>query len=184
MTSPVLALPILFDAVCARFRDDETNVPNLFGWNESDKKLTRGDRITWAPGDGGGSLGAMNPARNPGGNPRPLATLEELFTVEVLASDKDQPESELGAYTAARLLFDAWYRAVYLAAHGTFRVLSCTWLTDQKVRRYGAGIRVICAIQAKIPDAPMAVAPVDTKADLTVELLDVSESIEVLPTDT
>lgn len=164
----VLALPKLFDDVVAQFAADGTAVPNLFGWRKSAQQLTTGKRIVWIPGDPRGSLGAMLPARNPGRNPRPVGTLEELFTVEISSNDPTQLEDERAQYQATRELYDAWYRAVYLAARGTFRVVSDEWVVDKKERRYGATIRCVCAIQAEIPDAAAATAPVDTGALIDV----------------
>lgn len=164
----ILALPKLFDDVNARFVAEGTGVPNLFGWRKSAQQLATGKRIVWIPGDTRGSLGAMLPARNPGRNPRPIATLEELFTVEISSNDPTQLEDERAQYQATRELYDAWYRAVYLAARGTFRVLSDEWIVDKKERRFGAAIRVVCAVQAEIPDAPPATAPVDTGAVIDV----------------
>jgi hypothetical protein len=158
----------LFDAVVARFTLDGTEVSNVFGWRESPKKIVTGNRIAWIPGDEGGALGEMGPARNPGGNARSLGTLGELFTVEIVAYDHTSPTDEKAQYKAARFLFDAWYRAVYLAARGTFDLVSSEWIRDKKELRAGAGIRVVCSIQALIPDTQYPYAPEDVRADVDV----------------
>lgn len=175
-----LALPHLFDAVVSRFTVEGTNVPNLFGWRTSGQQLTTGPRIVWIPGDPNGSLGQVSPPRNPGRNPRPIATLDELFTVEIVSSDSTHPESERHQYQAVRELFDAWFRAVYLAAHGTVRILSTAWIGPAKERRHGAGIRAVCAIQAMIPDEPFAVvAPAEASVSVDLTELDVTEKVDV-----
>ena len=183
----ILALPRLYDAVVARFAAEAAvgvdPVPNLFGWRTSAQKLITGNRICWIPGDPNGELGQVKAARNPGRNPRSLATIDELFTVEVIASDADptKRENERIQYQAARVLYDAWYRAIHLAASGTFTIQSLDWITDKKERRFGAGIRAVCTIEAMLPDKVFTSAPVDTSAVIDTELLDVTEQDEITP---
>jgi len=150
-TAPVLATPV-----------------QVFGWREPAHRAGS-MRIVWVPGDGG-DLGEIAPPRNPRRNPRPLATVHELFTVFLEASDPAAPEDELAQYTAARLLFDAWLRAVYLASHGTYAIRSARWVDEKVTRRYGATLRVVGSIEAMVPDAPFESAPVDTEADVTTYL--------------
>jgi hypothetical protein len=175
----MFAVTYLFDNVVARFQDEGTQVPNLFGSREPAKKLVTGNRITWVPGDPNGALGAMLPAKQPGRNPRPLMTIEELVTVEIQASDPSSPENERKQYEATRLLYDAWLRAVYLAARGTFRVVTSSWLNDKKERRHGAAIRVVLAIDAMVPDLAQEIAPVDTGANIDVHEFDVTDNLTV-----
>lgn len=177
----MFALTHLFDAVTARFQDEGTHVPNLFGWREPAKKTVTGNRITWVPGDPNGVLGAMTAAKQPGRNPRPLMTIEELVTVEIQASDPGNPEDERAQYVATRLLYDAWLRAVYLAARGTFRIVASSWLTEKKERRYGACIRVVLAIDAMVPDLAHEIAAADTGANIDVHELDVTQNLTVSP---
>lgn len=180
----VLALETLYDAVRARMDADTlaldpeaTPVPQPFGWREPAKR-TGTMRIVWIPGDDeSGDLGELGPARNPGRNPRPLATLRELFTVYLEAADITAPEDERKQYTATRLLFDAWLRAVHLAARGTYTIESAGWVIEKTTRRYGAAIRVLATIEAMVPDAPLEVAPTDTRAEVDVELLDNTETV-------
>lgn len=169
-----LALPVLFDAVVARFKLDSTDAENVFGWRQPQKHKVRESRIVWVPGDIGGSAGEIRAARNPGGNPRSLATLGELFTVHVSANDPQFPENELGQYQATRLLYDAWYRAVYLAAHGTFSVQSLEWNVTKNERRHGAGLICVCEVEALVPDSPYTTVPLEG-ADITTSLDDVDE---------
>lgn len=172
------ALTKLFDDVGARFVLEGLEVPNLFGWREPARKTTTGKRIVWYPGDPQGELGELASARYPGRNPRPLATLHELFTVEITTSDTATPENERAQYLAVRELFDAWFRAVHLAASGTFRIVSSEWVIDKKERRHGACIRVVASVEAMIPDVEITSAPVDTTADIDVDELDVSEAFQ------
>lgn len=172
------ALTKLYDDVVARFALEDLDVPNLFGWREPARKVETGNRIVWYPGDPRGDLGELAGARYPGRNPRSLATLNELFTVEITASDASSPETERSQYLAVRDLFDAWYRAVHLAASGTFKIISNEWVIDKKERRHGACIRVVASIEAMIPDTEITTAPVDTSASIDVDELDESENLE------
>lgn len=182
-----LALEYLFDQVVARFAADSTVAANYFGWREPPKQLGvsggRTARIVWRPGDPNGSVGAVQSPRGPGATPaRPLGDLKELFTVEITAADNTAPENERKQYAACRLLFDAWYRAVYLKAGGSFVVQSANWLRgtgDSPVRRHGATMQVVCTILAKIPDIQYTTAPVDTDAEIESSLEDVDETLTI-----
>lgn len=181
----VLALPDLYDAVVARFAAESTLVPNLFGWRDPPQKLTLGTRICWVPGDdASGDVGDVGAARYPGRNPRPLGTLNEIFTVLILSSDTATPEFERAQYQAVRELFDAWYRACYLHARDTFAVRSSSWVIEKRERRYGACLRLVCTIQAMIPDAPATDANADVGMNAgVVAALDTTE-LDVTETDT
>jgi hypothetical protein len=149
----VFALPRLFDAVTARFAAEGLPVPMSFGWRTSSEQIQTTRRITWTPGDTNGGLGAVGAARFPGQDPRrPLAQLLEACTVEIFAADEVLGAEERAQYQAARVLFDAWLRAVYLEAHGTFKIVSATWAGGDRGRRMGATIRVVFTIQAPIFD--------------------------------
>lgn len=173
------ALTHLYDAVVARFEQEGTNVPNLFGWRKPPQREITGPRITWYPGDPNGALGTIGPAKQPGRNPRSLGTVNELFTVEIHGEDPSAPNDERKQYEATRLLYDAWYRAVYLAARGTFTITTPQWITDKKEFRNGAAIRVVGTIEAMIPDVTQKIAPVDVRAVVDAEQLDVTETITV-----
>jgi hypothetical protein len=175
----VLALPLLFEAVVARFALDGTVCAQHFGWHEPPKLGPTNARITWSPGDVGGAIGAVEPPKQPGRNPRPLGTVAELCTVDIYAFDPTAPTVELAQYTAARLLFDAWYRAVYLAARGTFELLSSQWIRPLSGRAHGACIRAIVRVDAMIPDTCYPLAPSDSQAALGVSLLDVTENLTI-----
>lgn len=183
-----LAITTLYDAVAQRFVDDGLTVPMAFGWRSSAQVgVTPLRRIVWIPGDENGNLGAILPPKYPGFNPllgaRPLATLEELVTIEITSYDTTASENERAQYQATRELFDQLIRAVYLAAHGTYRYVSQKWITVRKERRFGAAIRVVLAVQAVIPDAANAIESVsaDAVAALNLAELDVTESIVVAP---
>lgn len=187
--SIVFALTKLFDDVVARFALDAAAldppvdpVPNLFGWRKPTEQMRTSHRIAWVPGDDeSGDLGTIDGARFPGRNPRPLATLVEVFTVYIEAFDIAAPNDEQAQYQATRELFDAWYRAVYLAARGTFSIQRSSWLTERTVSRRGGALRVLCTIDAMVPDAPSAIAPVDTRAEIEVAELDLTETMESAP---
>lgn len=166
----VLALPRAYDAVVARFADEGTDCDFGFGWRENQKQLVSSRRIVVQPGDVSGALGDVSSARFPGRNPRPIGTLNELFTVFVEAYDPTDAENERAQYQATRELWDAFYRALYLACYGTFEIVSSKWDTSKNVRRRGAMIVAVISLQAMIPDSPLETAPVDTSADITPSL--------------
>lgn len=169
--SDKLALEKLFEDVTHRFEDEGTGVPNVFGWRTPALRGAQQNRICWVPGDPSGAAGEVTSARQPGRNPRSLATLEELFTVIIEARDAVMMdlENEIYQYAAARLLFDAWYRAVYLSARTTVAVKSTSWMVDRTTRRHGATLRVVCTVQSMIPDSAYVVAE-DVEAVVDVQL--------------
>lgn len=173
-----LALINLYNGVVALYSAEGTNVPNHFGWRKPAQAQhdTPGNRIVWYPGDPRGQLGKVGPARNPGQNPRSLATLNELFTVEISGCDLTSLVDETKQYIATRFLFDAWFRAVYKLARGTFAIESSEWEIDKKEGRFGATIRVVCTIQSKVPDKEFISAPVDTNAEVAIQELNITET--------
>lgn len=180
-----LALLTLYDAVVAQFAaDDMTAVAQPFGWRFVAQQYV-GNRIVWVPGNPAGIVGRMLPPRNPGGDPRSLGTLEEQFYVVICGQDPAAPENERAQYDFTRRLRDFWFRAVYRAAHGTFQIVGEEWLgIENPERRYGTAIRVLGAIQSKVPDvAPdgpdYQLAPADTGAEVDVSELDNTEHITV-----
>lgn len=81
-------------------------------------------------------------------------------------------------WKAARILYDAWYRAVYRATYGRFEILSTEWMHPRKEGAWGATIRVVGAIESMIPDSATGAAPADVGADITVlQLTNLSEHI-------
>ena len=177
----VLALTHLFDAVEARFLVEGTDAPNVFGWRTPAQRSATPRRIAWVPG-AEGEIGRLMGARSPGGagaGARPIALLRELFTVYIEAQDAAASESERTQYQAARELFDAWWRAVYLAAHGTVTLESVRWSDSKLERRYGASIIAVCAIDAVIPDAPYTIAPSESGAQITTSVLDETETTQI-----
>jgi hypothetical protein len=178
--TPVLALNKLYDDVEAQLTADGTAVTCYFGWREKERQRT-GDRLIWEPGDSSDSAGRLVAARKPGRTPRPLATLEELCTVYVVATDETDKENQRAQYTAARLLYDAFVRALYLAGYGTVSLVSSTWELDRKIRQRGAAIRVVLSVDAMIPDEPLGspynreLAPADATHNLTLSVLDNDE---------
>lgn len=169
-----LALPKLYDDVETLLADEAaasspptTPVPMAFGWRAPAYRGVS-HRIVWVPGDdSNGNLGDLAVAREPGRNPRPLWRLGELFTVYLEAFDAASPEDERAQYQAARELFDTWARAIYRVARGTIAVRNVSWVTDKKVRRFGATLRVLAMVDAMVPDLPSDIAPVDTSATVT-----------------
>ncbi len=183
MADPVLALELLYDAVVARFALEGPVCAQPFGWRFV-AQHHEGARIVWVPGNPAGAVGRIGPARNPGGEPRSLGTLAEQFYVVISAQDATAPENERLQYRATRLLRDYWFRALYLAARGTFTIETEEWLVDKKERRFGTALRVVGTIQAMIPDAGPGEpetedAPAGTGAELDVTELDNTETLIV-----
>lgn len=159
-------------------------IPVTFGWREPSIKRETSHRIVFVAGDDSGwSLGSTGAPESPGvGLARPLAALDEVWTCYLDAEDVLAPDDEAAQYVAARSLYDAWYRAVYLARI-KFSILSQRWVVDHTVRYAGAVLRITGTVSARIPDAPSTIAPSDTGAALTVHELDVSETISIPPPD-
>lgn len=173
----VLAWELLFDGVVKYFADEKIFIPNRFGWRKPANQPEMPARVIWVPGDdASGNIGKMLPPKNPGRIPeRPLATLEEIFTIYCVGADSIDRTDERRQYRAARLVLDQWYRALYYAAsaeglRGRFAVLSGAWKTEIKERPNGGAIRLLVTAEAMIPDAPASYVSVDTEAELQPEL--------------
>jgi len=174
-----LAIDFYYAAIVTRFTAEGTAAVNVFGW-QTPAQHPEGNRIAWVPGDPAGKMGEMGAPRQPGRNPRPIATLHELFTVYIDAVDTAALDDEAAQYRAARNLYNAWFRALYLAAHGNFVVRSIDWNVGPVERRYGATIRAVVAVDSMVPDKPAELAPVDTQALIDLTLEDVTET-ETIP---
>jgi hypothetical protein len=149
-----LAVEHLYDSVVASFTENAINAENVFGWRTPAQYSSELPRCAWVPGDDqSGTLGELGGARNPGQDVRALAQLGELFTVYLTAADPRDVENERAQYRATRWLYEAWYVAMYRAAHGTFKVRSQAWVKTKLERSYGATLRVVCEVQAPILDA-------------------------------
>ena len=186
-TTSTFALPRLYDAVVTRFAAEGSgpgspaDVVQSFGWREVARANTAKGRIVWTPGDDVGALGTVGAPKQPGRvTARPLATLAELVTVTISAVDPTATESELAQYEVTRALFDAWYRAVYLAARGTFAVVSSEWLIDKTTRRHGNAIRVVFTLEGAVLDSPLTSAPTDTSAVVTSTIGSTSDAPETI----
>jgi len=143
----------LLDDIEARFTAESTPATNHFGRREVTREGH--NRIVWVPGDDrSGDIGPLE-AGELGFCPRSLGTLKELFTVYVKAYDSAFAEDEMAQYRACRLLFDAWWRAVYLS-HGPRAVVKrAAWHTGDRERSRGAVIRALLQIEARLPDEPL-----------------------------
>jgi hypothetical protein len=182
----VLALDFLFDAVVARFAADAAAqdppvapIPIVWGRQKSAQQYPTGPRMVWYMGDPAGALGTLGPARsNAAAGARSLATLNQLFTVELRSADTPATD-ERAQERVVELLFHAWWRAVHTAAPGLVKIQSAEIDTTKKERPHGALLRVVCAVEAMVPDEAYTTAPVDTGAEIEVEELDHSETLEV-----
>lgn len=180
-----------FERVTARFVTEGVTVPNLFGWTTPEKQPVPGAhtrRICWVPGDPSGSavVALEAPKTDAKVFPRSLATIVEVVRVYIFAANKALPESDRAQYNATRLLFDAWYRAMYLECRGTFAVKSVLWETSKKERRHGACLVVTLHMHSPVTDEPYEddplvadVQPGDVSATVTVSELDQDAVIEV-----
>jgi len=178
----VFALEHLFDSVVQRFADEKTLIENTFGWKEPSRQSTNPNRIIWVPGDASASLGDLGAARYPGTLPaRPLAMLLESFTCLIVGADPQAVQDDRAQYHQARLNYDAWLRAVYLAAVGTFSIKSQSWDMKRMEGRFGAAIKVVGTIQAVIPDEPFTFAEVGTAGEATGFIVGPDNSTESDP---
>ena len=128
----------------------------LFGRRETPKQLNKGQhgRVVFQPGDDSGRAGTWGSARQPGRNPRPLATWKELFVVFVWSIDHEAPDDELKQYESTKRLFGLVYAAMYRAAYGTIAMGNPAWvvrgLHDERFN--GAELRVECTLDSPIFD--------------------------------
>lgn len=184
----VLAWPLLYDGVVAFFADEEIAIVNQFGWSAPTRQpggalakvvATSPRRIVWVPGDdANGNAGKMLGPINPGRMPEPpLDTLDEVFTLYFVGVDSSDTADERKQYTAARLVFDQWRRAMHYAAYGDadsggrFAVLALSWKTDVvKLKQRGAALRALVTVQAMIPDVPDYEVQTDAAALLQGQL--------------
>lgn len=177
----ILAFEDLYDSVRGEFAAQALNVEQPFGGREKSRQLGDRPRIVWVPGSETGDLGRIVPAKRPGRNPRPLLTLQELFHCQITGFDASAAEDERAQYHATRLLYDAWLRAVYLAAYGTFEIVSQRWLTQRSESRFGLSIIATGAIEAMIPDESNPEMPTEgASADMVVEILDPADGSVML----
>jgi len=185
-----LAWEKVYNDVVARFAAESTDIPNVFGWRKPKHRGAQQNRICWVPGDPSGAAGEVASALSPGGNPRSIGTLAELFTIYVEGRDATNLENELAQYAATRLIFDAWFRAAYLSVRNLLVVKSTAWMVERTTRRHGATLRAVCSVAAKIPDAAYEAAE-DVEAVVDVQLdsdddestPNTSEDMDVPPLD-
>jgi hypothetical protein len=181
----VLAVSLLYEAVRQRFADEGIAGDFSFGWYEPPKQKVGRRTVVFVPGDPSGNVGAFGAPRMPGGNPRPLAVLDELLTIVCDAYEPSAPELEHAQYEAARLLLDDVFRAIYLAAHGRFAVKSTRWIADKNVRRKGAAIEMLLTVQGVVPDAAAPEVGALTNPPLAISAevseLDHTTTVEVEP---
>jgi hypothetical protein len=181
-----LPLTDLYEKVVARFASEAaaevppaTPPPQRFGWREPDYQGPM-PRIVWVPGDGSNAASIV-PARNPQtAEGRILYTIEELFTVYVLAADTTNLESEIHQYTAVRLLADYWLRCARLEASTNLEIQSVSWVDDLKLRRRGAALRIVCSIAGGIPDRTLSYVE-DVAAYEAAELDDTADESVWIP---
>lgn len=180
----VLALPKLFDDIVARIAAEvvppATATPCVWGKRQVAKQDPGPPRIVIVPGDDGdGDIGELGAPKQPGRNPRPIANLEELFTVYLEAADRTSQttlDTERAQYQVCRELFDTFYRHAHASAPGRFRLLEGRWITEKVIAPYGATIRLLCTIEAPVFDAIPESAPKDTKADVATSVYNVTET--------
>jgi len=189
----VLALPLLFDAVKAGFAAELPDVSVVFGLKEVTKQINQGsggaNRVVFAPGDLSGKFADDLPPHGIGREPRPLATELEYFTVWIWGVDSSDLNDERKQYTAARLLYDVWRRAIYNATHtdgdngvGPVVIYGQEWNIKRVERKWGAEIVAVCSVQAMVPDTGLEIVAPPLTAHLTVTELDQSTTRDVVST--
>jgi len=189
MMAPTFAIPNMIAGVSALFAFDGADVPNLFGKRQRDSQPTNIRRIIWLPGDDrSGKFGRDSAPRDPGIPPRSIATTHELCTVYIHAADVSLPELQLAQYIECRTLYDAWRRAIHLAAHGTYEIVDLTWHQSDGERTFGRCARVLLSVQSDVPDMPYSTANGPTNpvqpapspgTTITIDELDHSQVVTV-----
>lgn len=166
----VFATELLFDAVVARFAAEGTSVENVFGWSKPTKQ-TAVNRICWVPGDVDGKLGTIGAPKQPGRMPRPLMTLGEIIRFEIYGRDPSDPTNEMKQYKANCLIRDALLRALYLKGRGWVQVVDIERIKpEQNEMSNGFSTRITAIVDNMIPDSPVEIAPIDTGADVDVNV--------------
>jgi len=182
----ILALENLYNGVRAYFdANGWTKVYQPFGWREPAQQQTVEDRIAWVPGDRSGFVGELEGTTQPGGVPRYLATLNEVFHVVVSTwADEKEPESELLAWRSTRILWGRWYEAAFHVAQGTFTIRRQEWVQIHKERRSGTALIATITIQSPMYSdewtiIPLPGTPLDSPARFVVDVeeLDVTEQV-------
>jgi hypothetical protein len=181
----VYALPFIFDAVKARFFTEKVGCALVFGRREKTKQTNQGtgraNRVVFEPSVDG-KLGQYAPARSPGRNPRPLATMLEQCTVYVWAFDGDAPNNERRQYEAVHQLHDAVVRAIYRAGYGTFELSDPEWVSPENPERpFGAEWKFTLTVQSMIPDSAWQTVRGGTNPDGTPLIEGEAEYVEVFP---
>jgi hypothetical protein len=178
----VFALEHLFDSVSARMLANGITAPHEFGWRPVHENIITPGRLVWTPGDPSGALGDITNPKSAGTEPRPIATLLELFTVTISANDASDAESERAQYRAVRALFDAWYAAMKAIAKANFTIEDSRWLTAKETRSHGAALQVVATVAAKIvDDIARTTAPTGTRAVIELAVLDHEQTLETAP---
>lgn len=178
----ILALEKLFDDVGARFVSEASGITQSFGWREPGRQLVQPAHIDWVPGDDtSGDFGKVQGPKFPGRNPRPLWAPRELFTCYLQGYDSAAPTDERAQWKATRLVYDAWLRAIYLAAYGTIVIDGTRWVVTKKELRFGATLRCVGAILNMSPDSELSGAPADTHAHVALTELSLTETFDVNP---
>lgn len=176
------ALPELVARVRTRFESEAVDVavPVTLGWRAPTVQRETSHRIVWVPGDDSGwAFGSLGAPESPHVSlARPLARVDEVWTCYIEAEDVSAPDDELAQYMAARTLYDAWYRAVYLARI-PHTIATQRWVVDRTVRYAGAAIRVTGTVSAVVPDAPSTIAPSDTGASVAVQKLGLTQTLTI-----
>lgn len=149
----------------------------------SREPMKRGERykISYVPGDDE-DAGEIVQAKQPGRNPRPLHTFNERVTVIVDAAAIDvtpvptptsPAEDQLAQWREARLLMNAFVRAVYLAATCTYTFDRVELLhPERKFRTHGYAYKLVMTLEEMIPDKALTTAPVNVHASYLTRLTD------------
>lgn len=183
VSPPVLAVELLYDGIIAQLTDDFSPEPCPiyfgFGFREvamQSEGVGGANRIVLVPGDRSARFASDLPVRNPGRDPRSLGTKGEYVTFHIWGADPSDLTNERLQYRAARLLYDAFYRAVYLVSHsdgdvgvGPVSFVDEQWDADHIERGYGYVIIVVLSVAAMVPDVKYESDVVTATA--TVEVL-------------
>ncbi len=158
-----LALDHLYERIVAETAERLDPVPVcVFGWREAPKQVNQGaggaNRVVLEPGSNG-KVGDYAPAKLPGRNPNPLATLVELATLFLWGFDGTDPTDARLQYIAARRLHDVVIPICIRTFRGRWKASGPEWLKPEAARPYGAEMKVLFAVEAMVPDDLVPEAP-------------------------
>lgn len=146
-----------FDRLVVALNERGERVRPEFGESELATHTDHYQKVVLAPGGSNRELGKFFAPDRPGGEPRALARLDELFRIYVAAFDPKADEAKISAYKRAqyretRRLFDIVF-AILFTSTRAFTVQSCQWVVGSIVAPFGGSLMVVGSARDEITDA-------------------------------